>query len=78
MLETRIKETGDVVSYTTIRGETETELFENIYTYFKSNQYCWQVKRVFEDKELEARYGNWIKYHSEKMWWKHATGRDFD
>lgn len=78
MPETRIKEIGNVVSYTTIRGETEPELFENIYTYFKSNQYCWQVKRVFEDKELKARYENWIKCYSEKMWWKHATGRDFD
>ena len=78
MLETRIKETRNVVSYTTIRGETETELFENIYLYFKSNQYCWQVNREFEDKELEAKYGNWISGYGEKMWWKHASGRDFD
>ena len=77
--ETKIKEVSEkAITYTTIKGATKAELFDNIYVYFKSNQYCWQVNRSFEDKELEKEYGEWVKENSEKLWWKHASGRDFD
>ena len=59
-------------------GKQKSELFDNIYMYFKSNQYCWQVNRSFEDKELEKEYREWTTKNSEKLWWKHASGRDFD
>ncbi len=76
--ETKIKEIGSVITYTTIKGRTKEELFDNIYMYFKSNQYCWQVKRRFEDEKIKEEYGLWIKNNSEKLFWKHASGRDFD
>ena len=75
---TSIKETGRVVTYATITGGSKEELFDNIYMYFKSNQYCWQVDRSFEDKVLEKEYYEWKSKNSEKLWWKHASGRDFD
>lgn len=78
ILETKIKEVGRITTYTTIKGKTKEELFDNIYQYFKSNQYCWQVDRTFEDKDLEKEYRKWSSKNSEKLWWKHATGRDFD
>jgi hypothetical protein len=78
ILETKIKEVGRITTYTTIKGKTKEELFDNIYQYFKSNQYCWQVDRTFEDKTLEKEYRDWSSKNSKKLWWKHATGRDFD
>lgn len=78
IFETKIKEVGRITTYTTIKGKTKEELFDNIYQYFKSNQYCWQVDRTFEDKVLEKEYRDWSSKNSEKLWWKHATGRDFD
>lgn len=78
ILETKIKEVGRITTYTTIKGKTKEELFDNIYQYFKSNQYCWQVDRTFEDKTLEKEYRDWSSKNSEKLWCKHATGRDFD
>ena len=75
--ETKIKEVSErAITYTTIKGATKVELFDNIYMYFKSNRYCWQVNRRFEDKELEKEYGEWVIKNSEKLWCKHA--RDFD
>ena len=77
--ETKIKEVSErAITYTTIKGATKAELLDNIYMYFKSNQYCWQVNRRFEDKELEKEYREWTTKNSEKLWWKHASGRDFD
>ena len=77
--ETKIKEVSErAITYTIIKGATKEELFDNIYMYFKSNQYCWQINRRFEDKELEKEYGEWTIKNSEKLWWKHASGRDFD
>ena len=37
ILETKIKEVGRVTTYTTIKGKTKEELFDNIYQYFKSH-----------------------------------------
>ena len=66
--ETKIKEVSEkAITYTIIKGATKAELFDNIYMYFKSNQYCWQVNRSFEDKELEKEYGEWVKENSEKL-----------
>lgn len=78
MYTTRIKEVGNVITYAELKGNTKEELFDNIYCYFKSNQYCWQVDRTMEDKELEIEYREWVKTNSDKLWWKHASGRDFD
>lgn len=78
MFETKIKEVYRGTTYTTLTGETLEELFDNIYMYFKSNQYCWQVDRTFVNKEMEENYNNWVKHHSQELWWKHASGRDFD
>ena len=39
--ETKIKEVSErAITYTTIKGATKVELFDNIYMYFKSNRYC--------------------------------------
>lgn len=76
--ETKIKEVGSVITYTTITGNTKAEMFDRIYQYFKSNQYCWQVTRSFVDKNIEKEYREWSTKNSEKLWWKHASGRDFD
>lgn len=78
MFETRIKEVGRITTYTTLSAETKEDLFDKIYRYFKSNQYCWQVERSLEDKELANEYHEWEIQNSDKLWWKHATGRDFD
>jgi len=78
-LSTRIKEAGDyAVDYITIKGKTKEELFDNIYKYFKSNQYCCQTTRKLEDKELAKEYYEWRSKNSESLYWKHASGRDFD
>lgn len=77
-LSTRIKEIGRGITYTTVKGKTKEELFDNIYMYFKSNQYCWQVERRMEDRVLAEEYGEWVHRNSEQLWWKHASGRDFD
>ena len=59
ILETKIKEVGRITTYTTIKGKTKEELFDNIYQYFKSNQYCWQVDRFqFYQQKYE---GKWLK-----------------
>ena len=77
--ETKIKESSrNIITYATIKGLSKEELFDNIYMYFKSNQYCWQVNRSFEDKNLEKEYRGWASKNSEKLWWKYASGRDFD
>lgn len=77
--ETKIKESSrNAITYAIIKGLSKEELFDNIYMYFKSNQYCWQVNRSFEDKNLEKEYRGWASKNSEKLWWKHASGRDFD
>lgn len=78
MFEAKIKEVGRVTTYTTLSAETKEDLFDKIYSYFKSNQYCWQVERSLEDKELAKEYHEWEKQNFNKLWWKHATGRDFD
>jgi hypothetical protein len=78
VLSTKIKETYNGTTYSEIRGRDKEELFDNIYMYFKSNQYCWQVDREFVDKDIEKEYKAWASKNSENLWWKHATGRDFD
>ena len=77
--EAKIRESGNnIIEHITIKGLSKEELFDNIYMYFKSNQYCWHVNRSFEDKNLEKEYRGWASKNSEKLWWKHASGRDFD
>jgi hypothetical protein len=78
MFEAKIKEQGNGVTYQEFKAETKEELFDMLYQYFKSNQYCWQVIRTFEDKNLMKEYYEYVSKHSEELWWKHATGRDFD
>ena len=31
-----------------------------------------------EFTEVEKEYSSWASKNSEKLWWKHASGRDFD
>mgnify|MGYP004503099659 CR=1 FL=1 len=79
MIETRIKEIGEyATTYTILRAETKEELFDKIYVYFKSNQYCWQVSRRMEDTALAKEYNEWELKNFNSLWFKHATGRDFD
>ena len=60
--ETKIKEVSErAITYTIIKGATKVELFDNIYMYFKSNQYCWQVNRSFEDKNLKKNMENGLQ-----------------
>jgi hypothetical protein len=78
MFTARIKEVGRVTTYVELKGETKEELFDAIYSFFKSCQYCWQVDRSIEDEYLKKEYYEWKKQNSEKLWWKYASGRDFD
>lgn len=77
-MEVKIKEVGRTVTYVTIKGKTKAECFDNIYAYFKSNQYCWQVERKIEDLEIAEEYRVWVKNQGDSLWWKHASGSDFD
>lgn len=75
----RIKEVGPrVTTYTTITGDTKDECYDKVYQYFKSNQYSWQVDRTIENDEIKKDYSDWVSKQGDKLWWKHATGRDFD
>lgn len=79
MIETRIEERGErITTYATLKAETNIKLFEEIYVYFNSYKYCWEVDRFMENKELEKEYLEWKSKNFHSLWYKHASGMDFD
>lgn len=79
MFETKIKIIGpNATTYKTITGNTKDELFNNIYSFFKSYQYCWQLDISLMDEKIEKEYYSWRDKNSDELWYKHATGRDYD
>ena len=77
----RIKEVNynsGYTSYTSIIGKTKEEMFDGIYSYFKSYQYCNNAERTIEDENIAKEYHEWEHKNWESLWWKHASGRDFD
>lgn len=78
-MQVKIKEVGpNITTYKTITGNTKEELFNNIYQFFKSYQYCWQVDRSIDDKTISDEYYKWKDSNNEKLWYKYATTRDYD
>lgn len=77
-METRIEEKGRITTYVTLKGSTKEELFEHIYEFFKSHQYCWSVDYSLEDKKLEKEYLEWRAKNSDRLFRKFASGRDYD
>lgn len=77
-MEVVIKEVYRTTTYAKITGASRDECYDKVYCYFKSNQYCWQVSRSFVDPKVGEDYHAWVKEQGDKLWWKHASGRDFD
>ena len=76
----RIREDGPrVTTYTTITGDTKDELFDKVYVYFKSHQYGTLVERYIDNPNDAEEYREWLENQDfDELWYKHASGRDFD